>query len=66
MQTGRTAIAEHALNHHHSILCKDTLGIGKWKNLLVKEAWYIHLTAEDQYFIRDVGLDYLVAAVSQL
>ena len=66
MQAGRTAITEHALNHHHSILCEGTSVIGKWRKLFVKEARYIHLTAEDQRFIRDAGLDYLVAAGSQL
>ena len=55
----KSAVAEHAWEHHHPIHWEETtvLDHGRGQELLVKEALHIQMTLVEEHFNRDQGLE---------
>ena len=57
----KSAVVEHACEHHHSIHWEETtvLDHGRRQELLVKEALHIQMTPVEERFNRDGRLEVL-------
>ena len=53
----KSAVAEHAWEHHHPIHWEETTVLNHGREFLVKEGLHIQMTPVQEYFNRDGGLE---------